>query len=205
MSGLAEKGDVEDILGIKMPEGEYNSIGGFMCMTIDRIPVIGEAATVETAAERIRFEIAGVDDRRVLSVEAFRSGKDGKSDEVAEDDAQEKTTTPPCPVILIGGIFVLGILCFFGIFLLWSGCVRGLSAFGLLAFWPWPLDFLQPRGLEHTAFLSCMASWLLGFLGFLTFRPLGFLLGVSTSYNSRLIAHVFSFLFSWPVFVRTAP
>eukprot|EP00439_Symbiodinium_sp_Y106_P051409 s5120_g6.t2 len=88
MSGLAEKGDVEDILGIKMPEGEYNSIGGFMCMTIDRIPVIGEAATVETAAERIRFEIAGVDDRRVLSVEAFRSGKDGKSDEVAEDDAQ---------------------------------------------------------------------------------------------------------------------
>ncbi|CAE7653061.1 CBSDUFCH1 [Symbiodinium sp. CCMP2592] len=89
MSGLAEKGDVEDILGIKMPEGEYNSIGGFMCMTIDRIPVIGEAATVETAAERIRFEIASVDDRRVLSVEAFRSAKDGKSDEEAEDEAQE--------------------------------------------------------------------------------------------------------------------
>ncbi|CAE7837739.1 CBSDUFCH1 [Symbiodinium necroappetens] len=89
MSGLAEIGDVEEILGIKMPDGDYNSIGGFMCMTIDRIPVIGEVVMVETAAEMIRFEIASVDDRRVLSVEAFRSGKDGKSDEEAEDDAQE--------------------------------------------------------------------------------------------------------------------
>ena len=96
MSGLAEIGDVEEILGIKMPDGDYNSIGGFMCMTIDRIPVIGEVVMVETAAEMIRFEIASVDDRRVLSVEAFRSGKDGKSDEEAEDDAQEKTPRPLC-------------------------------------------------------------------------------------------------------------
>ena len=54
--------------------------------------------------------------------------------------------------------------------------VRARSlGFWFWAFWPWPLDFLQPRGLEHTAFLSCMASWLLGFLSFLAFRPLGFL------------------------------
>ena len=63
-----------------------------------------------------------------------------------------------------GGVFIL-VFFFFGHCLLWFGCVSGLSAYGLLAFWPWPLDFLQPRGLEHTAFLSWLASWILGFFG----------------------------------------
>ena len=90
MSGLAEKGDVEEVLGIKMPEGDYNSIGGYMCMSIDRIPVVGEAATVETAAERIRFEISSVDDRRVLQVEAFRTSKDGTDQEDFGEEDKDK-------------------------------------------------------------------------------------------------------------------
>ena len=88
MSGLAEKGEVEEAFGIKMPEGDYNSIGGFMCMSIDRIPAIGEAATVETAAERIRFEISSVDDRRVLQVEAFRTSKEAE-EEMEEEEKEE--------------------------------------------------------------------------------------------------------------------
>ena len=44
MSGLAEKYEVEEALGIKMPEGDYNSIGGFMCTTIDRIPTLVKLA-----------------------------------------------------------------------------------------------------------------------------------------------------------------
>ena len=90
MSGLAEKYEVEDFLGIKMPEGDYNSIGGFMCTTIDRIPFVGEACTVETAAERIRFEISKVDERRVLQVEAFRKRKDGKVPQDEDEDDEER-------------------------------------------------------------------------------------------------------------------
>ena len=89
MSGLAEKYEVEEALGIKMPEGDYNSIGGFMCTTIDRIPFVGEACTVETASERIRFEISKVDERRVLQVEAFRRDKDGKPKD-EEEEGREK-------------------------------------------------------------------------------------------------------------------
>lgn len=90
MSGLAEKYEVEEALGIKMPEGDYNSIGGFMCTTIDRIPYVGEACTVETSAERIRFEISKVDERRVLQVEAFRSGKDGKEPKEYNEEDEER-------------------------------------------------------------------------------------------------------------------
>lgn len=90
MSGLAEKYEVEEALGIKMPEGDYNSIGGFMCTTIDRIPFVGEACIVETAAERIRFEISKVDERRVLQVEAFRDYKDGKEPRDDEDEERDE-------------------------------------------------------------------------------------------------------------------
>ena len=86
MTGLAEKDEVEEVLGIKMPEGDYNSIGGFMCMTIDRIPLVGEAATVETASDKIRFEVSKVDERRVMQVEAFLSGKGTVEQEEAQDD-----------------------------------------------------------------------------------------------------------------------
>ena len=96
MSGLAEKYEVEDFLGIKMPEGDYNSIGGFMCTTIDRIPFVGEACTVETAAERIRFEISKVDDRRVLQVEAFRKRKDGKDPTNEDEDDEERDKAWAC-------------------------------------------------------------------------------------------------------------
>ena len=96
MSGLAEKYEVEDFLGIKMPEGDYNSIGGFMCTTIDRIPFVGEACTVETAAERIRFEISKVDERRVLQVEAFRKRKDGKDPKNEDEDDEERDKAWAC-------------------------------------------------------------------------------------------------------------
>lgn len=81
MSGLAEKCEVEEALGVKMPDGDYNSIGGFMLLTIDRIPRVGEACIVETAAERIRLEISKVDERRVLQIEAFRQRKEMGEDE----------------------------------------------------------------------------------------------------------------------------
>ena len=101
MSGLAEKYEVEEAFGIKMPEGEYNSIGGFMCTKIDRIPLIGEACIVETAAERIRFEIAKVDERRVLQVEAFRTGKEGKQP-VEGDEDRDEVGMLPCTESTLG-------------------------------------------------------------------------------------------------------
>ena len=50
--------------------------------------------------------------------------------------------------------------------------LSGFSASPSLASWffgfwaSWPLDFLQPRGLEYIAFGSCMASWFPWLLGF---------------------------------------
>jgi CBS domain containing-hemolysin-like protein len=73
--------DVNDVLGVELPSGDYNSIGGFVCMHIDRIPEEGEAVLVETATKNVRFEVSGVDDRRVLQIEAFIEEEEDESDD----------------------------------------------------------------------------------------------------------------------------
>lgn len=71
MSATADIEDVNDILGIELPSGDYNSVGGFVCAVIDRIPAVGEAITAQTALESIRFEVVEADERKIIKVEAY--------------------------------------------------------------------------------------------------------------------------------------
>eukprot|EP00971_Amphidinium_carterae_P071981 1423445-Amphidinium_carterae.1 len=72
MAASAELEEVNSALCVKVPEGDYNSIGGFMCHVIDRIPVMGEAVVLVTAAAPVRLVVKDVDDRKVLKIEAFQ-------------------------------------------------------------------------------------------------------------------------------------
>eukprot|EP00959_Pyramimonas_sp_CCMP1952_P013185 278436-Pyramimonas_sp.AAC.1 len=64
ISAVADVEDVSDVLGIELPNGSFNSIGGFMCMYLEQIPEAGQAVLVETATKNVRFEVSEVDDRR---------------------------------------------------------------------------------------------------------------------------------------------
>mmetsp|Transcript_11174 Transcript_11174/g.20322 ORF Transcript_11174/g.20322 Transcript_11174/m.20322 type:complete len:706 (+) Transcript_11174:11-2128(+) len=72
MAASAELEEVNSALSVKVPEGDYNSIGGFMCHVIDRIPVMGEAVVLVTSAAPVRLVVKDVDDRKVLKIEAFQ-------------------------------------------------------------------------------------------------------------------------------------
>lgn len=71
MDATTDVDDVTAILSIEMPDGDYNSIGGFLCNAVDRIPKVGEAVTCVTAKDSVRFEVLEVDDRKVLTIEAY--------------------------------------------------------------------------------------------------------------------------------------
>jgi len=92
MSAVAAIEDVNDVLGVELPSGDYNSIGGFVCMHIDRIPEEGEAVLVETTSKNVRFEVSEVDDRRVVQLEAIveeDDGSDGARRSSEEKDEEE--------------------------------------------------------------------------------------------------------------------
>merc|ERR1719433_1077228 len=57
MSATAEIDDVSAVLGIKIPPGDYNSVGGFVCNAMDHIPPVGEAVVAETTRQSVRFEV----------------------------------------------------------------------------------------------------------------------------------------------------
>lgn len=68
--GTTDIEEVEEVLGIDIPEGEYDTIGGFIISLLDRIP---EDDTVsETDFEGIHFTASEVEDRRIGNVRAER-------------------------------------------------------------------------------------------------------------------------------------
>ncbi|CAE8587932.1 unnamed protein product, partial [Polarella glacialis] len=89
MMGVADIDDVEEVLCITLPEGDYNSIGGFVCSVIDRIPVAGEAVIVQTERGTIRFEVVEVDDRKVLRLESQSSAFPGQESNGSHGNDQD--------------------------------------------------------------------------------------------------------------------
>jgi len=72
ISAAADITDVNEVLSIAFPEGDYNSIGGFVVNHLDRLPAVGEVVLVETRKEILSLRVSDVDDRRILQLEAKR-------------------------------------------------------------------------------------------------------------------------------------
>lgn len=66
IDGTTDIEEVEELLEIKFPEGEYDTIGGFIMAQIGRIPAEDERP--EVLYENCRFTVDAVDERRIEQV-----------------------------------------------------------------------------------------------------------------------------------------
>ena len=88
--------DLSELLGVKLPEGEYDTIAGFIMDQLGRIPADGEQP--EIAYENVTFRVMQVEDRRIDRVHAEvtplpedpEEDKD-KPDKKADKDKPEKS------------------------------------------------------------------------------------------------------------------
>jgi CBS domain containing-hemolysin-like protein len=69
--GLANRHDVEDQLGLALPEGHFETLGGFLIARLGRFPELGEKITYGPLV----FEVLSMDGRRVDRVGVSRSGE----------------------------------------------------------------------------------------------------------------------------------
>jgi len=83
MSASLDIDDVSLRIGVELPEGYYNSIGGFMADVADRIPRQGEAVIVRSTHMTVCFKATEVDERKVVRIEAERIY-------LEDDDADER-------------------------------------------------------------------------------------------------------------------
>lgn len=85
IDGVTDIEEVNELLDIQLPEGEYDTIAGFIMSEIGRIPSPEETVAVE--AEGYRFTVTEMDERRIERVRAERIEP---SEAPAEAEAQSK-------------------------------------------------------------------------------------------------------------------
>jgi CBS domain containing-hemolysin-like protein len=66
VSGLINRVDLESQLGFEMPEGRYETLGGYLTARLGRFPTVGDVVAIDGWT----FEIVGMDGRRVDRVRA---------------------------------------------------------------------------------------------------------------------------------------
>ncbi len=87
IEGTSSIGEVEELLNIKLPEGEYDTIAGFIMSVLGRIPDPDEHPTVEH--EGFSFTVSEMDERRIVKIAAERLPEPEADSEEPEKDKKE--------------------------------------------------------------------------------------------------------------------
>ena len=78
-SGGVSIDDVQKVLDIKIPEGDYDTISGYLINELGRLPEEHEKINVET--EEVIYKIEKVKDRRILKIRAEKKEKEEMEEE----------------------------------------------------------------------------------------------------------------------------
>ena len=86
ISGGLSIDDVEKILDIEIPEGEYDTISGYLINELGKIPEENEKAKVET--EDVIYKIEKIKERRILKIRAEKKKKE-ELEELEEEEEND--------------------------------------------------------------------------------------------------------------------
>ena len=73
LAGSLSVSDVEKILDIEIPEGDYDTISGYLIEELGRIPDEKEKLVIET--EDVTYKIEKVKDKRIIKIKACKIEK----------------------------------------------------------------------------------------------------------------------------------
>ncbi len=83
LSGSMTINDVNKLLDAKIPEGDYDTISGFLQDKLGRIPEDEETPIIET--EEVTYKIEEYEDKRILKIKACKNNQEQEADEEAEE------------------------------------------------------------------------------------------------------------------------
>ena len=76
ISGSISIYDLKKILHVEIPEGDYDTLSGYLVELLDRIPNDNEKPVIET--EQVTYKIEEYEDKRILWVKACRNNTQNK-------------------------------------------------------------------------------------------------------------------------------
>lgn len=84
LNGSMGVSEVEKILDIEIPEGDYDTISGYLIEELGRIPVEKEKPVIET--EDVVYKIQKIEDKRIVMIKACKIQKVEPEDEEEDDE-----------------------------------------------------------------------------------------------------------------------
>ena len=84
IDGITDLEEVEEQIGIKFPDDDYDTLGGFIISRLGFLPQDGEMNTVEY--ENVRFTVLNVEERRIGRVKVEILPKDDAKDSGETDE-----------------------------------------------------------------------------------------------------------------------
>ncbi len=70
IDGISAVSEIEELLGIELPEGEYETVAGYLMSVLGRVPEVYEHPTVNFGG--YSFTVAEMDERRILRISVER-------------------------------------------------------------------------------------------------------------------------------------
>ena len=97
ISGSVSIHDLRKILGVEIPEGEYDTLSGYLIELLGRIPSDDEKPVIET--KRVTYKIEDYEEKRILWVKACRNNveednneeNDEENNKSSKEDKEEKS------------------------------------------------------------------------------------------------------------------
>ena len=88
INGSVSIHDLRKILNVEIPEGEYDTLSGYLIEELGRIPLDNEKPIIET--EKVTYKIEEYEDKRIIWVKACRNNIDEDEDQEEEKEKENK-------------------------------------------------------------------------------------------------------------------
>ena len=88
VDGITYIDELDELFSVTLPEGDYDTIGGFIISRLGYLPQDGEMNVVEYG--NLRFTVLNVEDRRIGKVKVEILPPEDKTDESGDEDTKEK-------------------------------------------------------------------------------------------------------------------
>ena len=79
VDGTTSIDEISELIGIELPEGEYDTIAGLLVENLGRIPRSGEHPSI--AIDHVRFTVDEVEDRRITRILIVKEPADSSAEE----------------------------------------------------------------------------------------------------------------------------
>lgn len=79
VDGTTSIDEISELIGIELPEGEYDTIAGLLVENLERIPRSGEHPSI--AIDHVRFTVDEVEDRRITRILIVKEPADSSAEE----------------------------------------------------------------------------------------------------------------------------